>query len=182
MLKLIFIVFSLILIAFSTDQEVFGYSEESTHEEYLDFQPYTGNRLMVFNDTRIDYCITNNNENPMFNHIASNAIKTWHDRIVDVTNHPFVWDMAMHIRPINESICDGYVNYVDTPNPTIFQLSGVAGFSHPLTPVANVTIYTDDYQSTLVDISKSDENFWSTVTLETLQDIMYAINVINLVI
>ncbi len=172
MLKLIFIVFSLILIAFTTDQEVLGYIDESTHQEYLDFQPYTGNRLMVFNDTRVDYCITNNTENPMFNHIASNAIKTWHDRIVDVTNHPLVWDMAMHIHPKNESICDGYVNYVDTPNPTIFQLSGVAGFSHPLTPVANVTIYTDDYQSTLVDISKDDENFWSTVTLETLQDII----------
>ncbi len=172
MLKLIFIVFSLILIAFTTDKEVLGYADESTHQEYLDFQPYTGNRLMVFNDTRVDYCITNNTENPMFNHIASNAIKTWHDRIVDVTNHPLVWDMAMHIHPKNESICDGYVNYVDTPNPTIFQLSGVAGFSHPLTPVANVTIYPDDYQSTLVDISKDDENFWSTVTLETLQDII----------
>ena len=47
MLKLIFIVFSLILIAFTTDKEVLGYADESTHQEYLDFQPYTGNRLMV---------------------------------------------------------------------------------------------------------------------------------------
>jgi len=43
-------------------QEGLGYQNESTQEEYLDFQPYTGNRLMVFNDTQIDYCITNNTE------------------------------------------------------------------------------------------------------------------------
>lgn len=169
MLKTIIIVFSLILIAFTADQKVLGYTDQ---EEYLDFQPYTGNRLMVFNDTRIDYCITNNDENPMFNHIATNAIKTWHDRIVDVTNHPLVWNMEMHIQPKNESICDGYVNFVSTPDPTIFQLSGVAGFSHPLTPVANVTIYTDNYQSTILEIAKTDENFWSNITLEKLQDII----------
>ncbi len=172
MLKQVLLTISLILIAFSVDQKVFGYADVSTHEEYLDFQPYTGNRLIVFNDTRIDYCITNNDENPMFNHIATNVIKTWHDRIVEVTNHPLVWDMATHIHPKNESICDGYVNFVDTPDPTIFQLSGVAGFSHPLTPVANVTIYTDDYQSTLAEIAKKDANFWETLTLEKLQDII----------
>ncbi len=43
-------------------QEGLGYQNKSPPEEYLDFQPYTGNRLMVFNDTRIDYCITNNTE------------------------------------------------------------------------------------------------------------------------
>ena len=167
-----FIVFSLILITFVADQKALGYSNESNQEEYLDFQPYTGNRLMVFNDTRIDYCITNNNENPTFNHIAANAIKTWHDRIVEVTNNPFVWDMTTHIQPIDESICDGYVNYVDTPNPTTFQLSGVAGFSHPLTPVANVTIYTDNYQSTLMDMAKKDKDFWNTMTIEKFEDII----------
>jgi len=172
MLRSIFIIFSLILIVNSSDQKVFGYSDESTHDEYLDFHPYTGNRLMVFNDTRIDYCITNNNENPMFNHIASNVIKNWHDRIVEVTKHPLVWDMTLHIQPKNESICDGYINYVNTPNPTLFQLSGVAGFSHPLTPVANVTIYTDDYQNTLVEFANSDETFWDTLTQEKLQDII----------
>ena len=172
MIKPILIAFSLILIAFTSDQKVLGYTDETTQEEYLDFHSYTGNRLMVFNDTRIDYCITNNDENPMYNHIASNVIKTWHDRIVEVTNHPLVWDMVMHIQPKNESICDGYVNYVNTPNPTIFQLSGVAGFSHPLTPVANVTIYTDNYQSTLVEIAKEDDTFWDTLTLEKLQDII----------
>ncbi|MDH3611423.1 MAG: hypothetical protein OEM79_06645 [Nitrosopumilus sp.] len=172
MIKTIFIVFSLFLIAIYSDQKVFGYTDESTHEEYLDFHPYTGNRLIVFNDTRIDYCITNNVENPMFNHIASNVIKTWHDRLVEVTNHPLVWDMTMHIQPKNDSICDGFVNFVNTPNPTIFQLSGVAGFSHPLTPVANVTIYTDDYQSTLVEMAREDDTFWETLTLEKLQDII----------
>ena len=141
--------FSLILIVFTTEQQALGYTNESNQEEYLDFQPYTGNRLMVFNDTSIDYCVTNNDENPIFNHIAANAIQTWQDRIIDVTNNPFVWDMTMHIQPKDQSICDGFVNYVSTPDPTVFQLSGVAGFSHPLTPVANVTIYTDDYQSTL---------------------------------
>jgi len=127
---------------------------------------------MVFNDTRIDYCITNNTENPTFYHIAANAIKTWHDRIVEVTNNTSVWDMTMHIQPQDESICDGYVNYVDTPNPTVFQLSGVAGFSHPLTPVANVTIYTDDYQSTLLDMAEEEKDFWNIMTLEKFQDIV----------
>jgi hypothetical protein len=51
MLKSIIIVISLILIAFTTDQQALGYSNESNQKEYLDFQPYTGNRLMVFNDT-----------------------------------------------------------------------------------------------------------------------------------
>ncbi len=172
LIKPTIIAFALILIAFVADQEALGYQIESTQEEYLDFQAYTGNRLMVFNDTQIDYCITNNTENPTFYHIASNAIKLWHDRIVEVTNNPFVWDMTMHIQPQDESICDGYVNYVDTPDPTIFQLSGVAGFSHPLTPVANVTIYTDNYQSTLVNMAKEDGDFWNIMTLEKFQDIV----------
>jgi len=172
MLKPTFIVFSLILIAFIGDQKVLAYSDESYQKEYLDFQPYTGNRLMVFNDTRIDYCVTNNDENSSFNHIAANAIKTWHDRIVEVTNNPFVWDMTMHIQPKNESICDGFVNYVDTPDPTTFQLSGVAGFSHPLTPIANITIYTDDYQNTLLNMAEMDENFWNTLTLEQFENII----------
>ena len=172
LLKPAIISFSLVLIVLATDQEALGYQNESTQEEYLDFQSYTGNRLMVFNDTRIDYCITNNTENPTFNHIAVNAIKTWHDRIVEVTNNPFVWDMTTHIQPQDESICDGFVNYVNTPDPTIFQLSGVAGFSHPLTPVANVTIYTDDYQSTLLNMAEEEENFWNLMTLEKFQDIV----------
>jgi len=172
MLKPTIIVFSLILITLVADQEALGYQNQSSQEEYLDFQSYTGNRLMVFNDTRIDYCITNNTENPTFYHIAANAIKTWHDRIVEVTTNTSVWDMTMHIQPQDESICDGYVNYVSTPNPTVFQLSGVAGFSHPLTPVANVTIYTDDYQSTLLDMAMKDENFWNNMTLEKFQDIV----------
>jgi hypothetical protein len=157
------------LIAFN--QIAFGLPSEA-YEEYLDFQPYTGNRELLFNDTSIDYCLINNEENLMFNHIAARAIKTWHDRIVDVTNNPYVWDMTMHIHPKNESICDGYVNFYDTPNPTSFQISGVAGFSHPLTPVANVTIYTDDYQSTLTEMAKNDKDFWTNMTLEKFQDII----------
>ena len=172
LLKPTFIVFSLILIALVADQKALGYTNESSHEEYLDFQPYTGNRIMVFNDTRIDYCVTNNDENPAFNHIAANAIKIWHDQIVAITNNPSVWDMTMHIQPKDDSVCDGYVNYVDTPDPTGFQLSGVAGFSHPLTPVANVTIYTDDYQSTLMNMAKKDDNFWNTLTLEKFENIV----------
>ena len=166
------ILFSLLLVVFFADQKTFAYSNEPYHEEYLDFQQYTGNRLMVFNDTSIDYCIINNNENPSFNHIAANAIKTWHEKIVEVTGNPFVWDMTMHIQPTNESICDGYVNYVDIPDPTAFQLSGVAGFSHPLTPVANVTIYTDDYQTTLKNMAKNDVNFWNTLTFEKFENIV----------
>jgi hypothetical protein len=140
--------------------------------EYIDFQKYTGNRLLVFNDTRVDYCVTNNDQNPAFNDIAVNAVKTWHDRIVDVTQNSKVWDMTMHVYPQDESICDGYVNYYDTPNPKFFQLSGVAGFSHPQTPVANVTIYTDDYQSTLLNMADEDESFWNSMTIEKFQDIV----------
>ena len=172
MIKPIILAFSLILIVFLADQQALGFTNESDQEEYLDFQPYTGNRIMIFNDTRIDYCVTNNSQNPGFNHIAANAIKTWHDRIVEVTNHPLVWDMTMHIQPQDPSVCDGFLNYVHTPNPTIFQLSGVAGFSHPLTPVANVTIYTDDYQSTLLNMAEKDENFWENMTLEKFSDIV----------
>jgi hypothetical protein len=141
-------------------------------KEYIDFQKYTGNRLLVFNDTQIDYCITDNDQNPSFNDIAVKAIKTWHDRIVEVTQNSEIWDMTMHVYPKDESICDGFVNYYDTPNPTFFQLSGVVGFSHPQTPVANVTIYTNDYQSTLLNMAEKDENFWDTMTLEKFQDIV----------
>jgi len=117
MLKLLLILFSLIFVTFIAEQKAFAYSNIPEEKEYLDFQQYTGNRQLIFNDTRIDYCVTNNDENPMFNHIAVNAIKTWHNRIVEVTNNPFVWDMTMHIQPKYDSICDGYVNYVDTPDP-----------------------------------------------------------------
>ena len=109
---------SLILIAFTADQTASGYTNDSNQEQYLDFQSYTGNRLNVFNDTQIDYCVTNNNENASFNHIAANAIQIWHDKIVAVTNNPFVWNMTTYIQPEDESVCDGYLNYVDTPNPT----------------------------------------------------------------
>ena len=88
------IVLSLIVIVFAADQEAFAISN-NYQEEYMDIQKYTGNRILVFNDTKIDYCITENNENPIFNHIAANSIKTWHDRIVDVTNNPFVWDLSL---------------------------------------------------------------------------------------
>lgn len=166
------IVLSLIVVAVVADQSVLAYSPNPSQNEFLDFQPYTGNRLLIFNDTQIDYCITNNQENPAFNHIAANAINTWHDRIVEVTNNPFVWDMTLHVYPKDESVCDGFVNYVDTPDPTLFQLSGVAGFSHPLTPVANVTIFTDDYQSTLLNMAQNDDDFWNTLTLEKFEDIV----------
>ncbi len=141
-------------------------------KEYIDFQKYTGNRLLVFNDTQVDYCIKDNEQNPEFNNIAVNAVKTWHDRIVEVTQNSEVWDMVMHVYPSDESICDGYVNFYDTPDPAFFQISGVAGFSHPQTPVANVTIYTDNYQSTLLKLADNDENFWKNMTMERFQDIV----------
>jgi len=172
MLKPTILAISLILIVFSLDQKALGFTNQSDQEEYLDFQQYTGNRVMIFNYTRIDYCVTNNSGNPAYNHIAANAIKNWHDRIVEVTNHPLVWDMMTHIQPQDTSVCDGFLNYVDTPNPTIFQLSGVAGFSHPLTPVANVTIYTDDYQTTLLNMAEKDENFWNNMTVEKFSEIV----------
>jgi hypothetical protein len=137
----------LVSIGIVGEQQAIAYQGIMEKNEYIDFQKYTGNRLLVFNDTKIDYCITDNEENPAFNDIAVNAVKTWRERIVDVTQNSKVWDMTMHVYPQDESICDGYVNYVDTPNPTFFQLAGVAGFSHPQTPVANVIIYTDNYVS-----------------------------------
>ena len=165
------IVLSLIVLVLAMNQQASAISNDY-QEEYLDLQKYTGNRILVFNDTRIDYCITENEENPMFNQIAANAIKTWHNRIVEVTNNTDVWDMTLHIYPKNESICDGYINYVATPDPTIFQISGVAGFSHPLTPVANVTIYTDDYQTTIKNLEDNNENFWDDMTLDKFQKII----------
>ena len=161
----------LMVIALVLSQQSFAFSG-NIQEEYMDFHKYTGNRIMVFNDTSIDYCITNNDENPAFNHIAANAINSWHEKIVEVTNNSFVWDMQLHIHPNDESKCDGYINYISTPDPTMFQVSGVAGFSHPLTSVANVTIYTDDYQSTLKKMSQNDENFWNDLTLEKFQNII----------
>jgi hypothetical protein len=162
----------LVSIGIVGEQQAIAYQGIIDKNEYIDFQKYTGNRLLVFNDTKIDYCITDNEENPAFNDIAVNAVKTWRERIVDVTQNSKVWDMTMHVYPQDESICDGYVNYVDTPNPTFFQLAGVAGFSHPQTPVANVTIYTDDYQSTLLDMAENDENFWRNMTIEKFRDIV----------
>jgi hypothetical protein len=162
----------LVTIGF-VDQSVLGYSGVvDGKKEYIDFQKYTGNRLLVFNDTSVDYCITDNQENPLFNDIAVKAVQDWHNKIVEVTQNSEVWDMTMHVHPKDETICDGYVNYYDTPDPTFFQLSGVAGFSHPQTPVANVTIYTDDYQSTLLKMAEEDENFWDNMTIEKFQDII----------
>jgi len=162
----------LVSIGIVGDQQAIAYQGIMEKNEYIDFQKYTGNRLLVFNDTKIDYCITDNEENPAFNDIAVNAVKTWRERIVDVTQNSKVWDMTMHVYPQDESICDGYVNYYDSPNPAFFQLSGVAGFSHPQTPVANVTIYTDNYQSTLLDMAEKDENFWNSMTIEKFRDIV----------
>ncbi len=162
----------LVSIGVVGDQQAIAYQGIMEKNEYIDFQKYTGNRLLVFNDTKIDYCITDNVENPAFNEIAVNAVKTWRERIVDVTQNSEVWDMTMHVYPQDESICDGYVNFYDSPEPTFFQLSGVAGFSHPQTPVANVTIYTDNYQSTLLDMAEKDENFWSSMTIEKFRDIV----------
>ena len=154
------------------NQNVYAQNQSDTKKEYIDFQKYTGNRLLVFNDTQIDYCIKDNEQNPIFNDIATEAVKTWHDRIVQVTGNSKVWDMTMHVHPKNESICDGFVNFYDTPNPSFFQVAGVAGFSHPQTPVANVTIYTDNYQSTLLKMAEKDENFWKDMTFEKFQNIV----------
>jgi hypothetical protein len=162
----------LVSIGIVGDQQAIAYQGIMEKNEYIDFQKYTGNRLLVFNDTKIDYCITDNEENPEFNDIAVNAVKTWRERIVDVTQNSKVWDMTMHVYPQDESICDGYVNFYDSPEPMFFQLSGVAGFSHPQTPVANVTIYTDNYQSTLLDMAEKDENFWNSMTIEKFRDIV----------
>jgi len=162
----------LVSVGIIGSQQAIAYEGILEKNEYIDFQKYTGNRLLVFNDTKIDYCITDNEQNTAFNDIAVNAVKTWHDRIVDVTQNSKVWDMTMHVYPQDESICDGYVNYYDTPNAKFFQLSGVAGFSHPQTPVANVTIYTDDYQSTLLNMADEDENFWKNMTIDKFQDIV----------
>ncbi len=162
----------MILIAFVANQSASAYTPETNQQEYLDFQSYSGNRIQVFNTTEVDYCIKNPSGNITFNEIAQAAIKTWHAKIVEVTGNPFVWDMTSHIEPEDESICDGFINYADTPSPTIFQVTGVAGYSHPLTPIANVTIYTEDYQSTFLELAKDDENFWTTLTLEKFQDIV----------
>lgn len=162
----------IVSISIIDTQLAFAYNSELGKKEYIDFQKYTGNRLLVFNDTRIDYCITQNEENPYFNEIAKEAVETWHDRIVEVTGNSEVWDMTMHIFPKDESICDGYVNYLDTPNAAYFQMLGVAGFSHPQTPVANVTIYTNDYQSTLLEMAEEDDFFWKDMTMKKFQDIV----------
>jgi len=169
------IVFSLFFfsIGIGPDQQLIAYAEITDgKKEYIDFQKYTGNRLLVFNDTQIDYCIIENEQNPVFNKIASNAVKTWQEKITEITQNSEVWDMALHVYPEDETICDGYVNYYDTPDPSFFQILGVAGFSHPQTPVANVTIYTDDYQSTLLKMAENDEEFWDNMTIKKFQDIV----------
>ena len=168
----IFATLFLVSIGVVGSQQAMAYEGILEKNEYIDFQKYTGNRLLVFNDTKIDYCITDNEQNKAFNDIAVDAVKAWHDRIVDVTQNSKVWDMTMHVYPQDETICDGYVNYYGTPNPKFFQLAGVAGFSHPQTPVANVTIYTDDYQSTLMNMAEEDENFWKNMTIDKFQDIV----------
>lgn len=162
----------MLIVSVGLDHQAFAYAIIDEKKEYIDFQKYTGNRLLVFNDTRVDYCITDNKENPRFNEITVQAVQDWHDKIVEVTQNSEVWEMTTHIYPEDESICDGFVNFYDTPNPAYFQLSGVAGFSHPQTPVANVTIYTDDYQSTLLKMAEEDENFWDSMTMEKFQDII----------
>lgn len=149
----------------------FSFADLEKHE-YLDFQKYTGNRLLVFNDTQIDYCIKKTSQNQNFIEIANDAIQIWHQRITEVTKNPNVWNMTLHVFPKDESICDGYINYQTIPDSTSFQIYGVVGFSHPASPIANVTVYTANYQKTLIDMSEDDENFWDSMTVEKFTDII----------
>lgn len=161
--------FLLLMIVFSP---VSTFAESLEKHEYLDFQQYTGNRLLVFNDTQIDYCITKTMHNQNFFYIAYDAIQTWHERITEVTKNPNVWNMTLHVFPKDDSFCDGYINYQKIPDLTSFQIYGVVGFSHPASPIANVTIYTDNYQKTLFKMSEEDNSFWDDMTIEKFTNII----------
>ncbi|MFB5638164.1 MAG: hypothetical protein ACE5RF_07120 [Nitrosarchaeum sp.] len=138
-----------------------------TRENYIGFKTYTGNRLNVFNDNIVDFCITTTN--PAYQQIAINAVNYWHESITKVTNNSELWNIRTHIFPYNEDICDGRITYKKVPDLDWYALRGVFGISDPYQPVANVTIYTDFYQDTL---RKTTEKEWKEMTVEKFRDII----------
>lgn len=160
--------FGVVIVSFIPIVDAITYDIE--RKGYIDFQPYTGNRNFVFNDTCIDYCILDNLQNPIFNNIAIKAVEMWHDKIVKVTNNSDVWDMKIHVLPKDTTICDGYVNYYATPNSTSSKFTGTMGFSNPDTPVANVTIFTDNYQKNIEGMKTENPNVLEDVALSQIQD------------
>lgn len=160
------------VLIFSIIPQVIALQYDFEKNNYMDFHPYTGNRNFVFNDTSIDYCITNNLQDSKFNDIAINAINTWHEKIVKVTNNSDMWDMTMHIYPKDTTICDEYVNYFSTPDYEPYQYLGVAGVSDSDTPVANVTVYTANYQKTLNDMQKDNPSVFDNMTSLQFQNII----------
>lgn len=137
-----------------------------TREEYIGFKTYTGNRLNVFNDNIVDFCITTTN--PTYQQIAIDAVNYWHESITKFTNNEGLWNVRTHVTPYNEDICNGYITYKKVPDLDWYTLMGVFGISDPYQPVANVTIYTDFYQDTLRKITEKE---WKEMTIEKFRDI-----------
>ena len=138
-----------------------------TREGYIGFKTYTGNRLNIFNDTIVDFCIITTNST--YQQMAINAVNYWHGNITKVTDNYDLWNIRSHILPYDESICDGYITYKKSPDLDWYALFGVVGVSNPYQTVANVTIYTDFYQDTL---RKTTEKEWKEMTIEKFKNIV----------
>ena len=63
-------------LGISGDQQAFAFevSHSDVKKEYIDFQKYTGNRLLVFNDTQVDYCITDNDQRIQYSMILQKML------------------------------------------------------------------------------------------------------------
>ena len=142
--------------------------DDSERDNIISYPIYTGNRNYIFADSEIDFCVFSGN-NQTYHDIAIKAVKDWHDNLTKVTGNDKVWDMTVQVEPKDTSTCDGFINFYKTPNEILHQIYGVAGYSYPYTQIANVTIYTDSYQETLLKISQDE---WAKMSEEKFDEII----------
>jgi len=140
-MKLLLGIFSILLIVGIGEA-----SAQSTEPIKIEFNTFSGVRENIFIDSQLDFCTFSND--PNINMIAVNAVKEWNDSLVRLTGND-VWDMAIHVTPTTEEMCDVSIEYKKTPTFSKRFLIGMAGYVNSDSPT--ITIFTDNYQKTLTE-------------------------------
>jgi len=121
-------------------------SAELTEQINIEFNAFSGVREYIFNDSQLDFCTFS--DDPNINMIAAYAVKEWRDSLVRLTGND-VWDMAIHVSPTTDEICDVTIEYKKIPTTSKQFLIGMAGYVNSVSPI--ITIFTDNYQKTLTE-------------------------------
>ncbi len=140
-MKLLLGIFSVLLIVGISEA-----SAELTEPINIEFNTFSGVRENIFNDSQLDFCTFS--DDPNINMIAAYAVKEWHDSLVRLTGND-VWDMAIHVSPPTDEICDVVIEYKKIPTASKQFLIGMAGYVNSVSPT--ITIFTDNYQKTLTE-------------------------------